>query len=321
MGAQSLKERIRIADAFASGRHPVVASAFYSAQKPQEELSQPELHQNTLIPFPAEFTQRQLDGDAATEAIFREHEHMGGPLIILDGFHLTVHTKGGPFLVLIDTDPRVDPLLSGIIFEAKQKFNQNQNWNIHRKIFEIGMLCFGNWGQKRFPIQTLQHQFSTPRIVLGELLLRTNVTDQECALMSLGMQAVGQGCDIPITMHIGEGARYSPHCRGKGPHAWNLIQNADKVVTVDWTNYPPSLLNVFSDARMVDREHLYTSFLHDYGTFPKFEQEHHPPDPEKYFEVENGENPLMATRDSVVYWNDFGGYLGTCRIPGGWDTL
>ncbi len=321
MSGSSLEKRLDTASAFASGHHPLIAAAYYSSQQPHEVEPLPPSHQEPIIPFPKEFSQRQLDGDKSTEAIFQAHEQTGEPLVLYDGFHLTLHTHAGPFLVLIDSDITADPFLAGMVHKAKEQFSTHPHWDIHRKMFEIGTLCFGNWGQKRYPLSVFQKAFSTQSIVLGELLYRTTVSDLDCAPMSLGMQAIAQRCGIPSTMHIGEGARYSMLCRGKGPHAWTIVQTDTGPITVDWTNYPPSVEIIFQHVKSNNPDKTYEIFLHRYGKFPQFQQERFPPNPDDYYRVESGEDIMAAMRHTAIYWNYKGKYLGTSHLPGGWDAI
>lgn len=321
MSGSSLEKRLETASAFASGHHPLITAAYYpSHQSHDGEVPLPR-YQKPIISFPKEFSQRQLCGDERTEAIFQAHEQTGGPLVLHDGFHLTLHTPAGPFLVLIDADITADPFLAGMVHKAQEQFNAHPHWDIHRKMFAIGILCFGNWGQKKYPLTVFQQSFSTQRIVLGELLYRTTVSDLDCAPMSLGMQAVAQRCGIPSTMHIGEGARYSMLCRGKGPHAWTIVQTETGPITVDWTNYPQSLETIFQQAASKNPEEVYAKFLHRFGKFPQFQQEPYPPNPDDYYLIESGEDIMSAMRHTAIYWNYKGTYLGTSHLPGGWDAI
>lgn len=330
MGAK-LGERLDTARTFANGTHPAILAAFYNGH-PAIEESAPLEHRQPRFPVPDKFTPQQLAGNKATNETIDIHEHTGEAIHIYDGFEVIFSdTAIGPISVLIDTNVDVDPLLAGIIDKAQTLFKNHSNWNIDRRVFELSMLCFGNWGQKRYPLAAFKNPFSPPKFVLGELILTTDVLDIECAFSAFAPQVVGQKCGINISLHTGRGASFSPYRSEEGQHGWNLVQNGDKQIVVDWMLYPPNVARLFASTRRKyinepDDEYqqykseLYEEFCKTYGTFPLWRQELYPPTLEQYYQLQTGENPGLATRNTMVYWNDLGEYLGSCSIPGGRET-
>jgi len=110
--------------------------------------------------------------------------------------------------------------------------------------------------------------------------------------------------------------RLSPYCYGGGMHAWNTIydENGDKRI-VDWTNYPPSLNQIFESFQTESVDNLDNRFSKIHFGFPHFVRESHPPPIDADIDL----NPIYLTRDSSVYRAFNGDYLGTSRMTGGWD--
>jgi hypothetical protein len=319
------KERLNAALRFANGA--AFIPAFYHTAPPNlEESNRIPDHYQPLLPFPAVLptgdlilTPRQLAGDMVTEKLLDAHGPTGEAIYISDGFNTTLaDTPIGPVRIFIDT--KTDRILAGIIHEAQTLFQTHPEWSTDRRVFELSLLCFGDWGQKRYPMESLKNLFSTPNIVLGELIWTTNVSDQECSPKSLAMQVTGQACGLGISWHEGVGARFSPYCHGEGPHAWNLVRDGSKKLVVDWTNYPPSIARLFASVKTIKSNELYEEFCKKYGAFSEFRHEKYPPTQDQYFDLQSGEHLEYAARNSVVYWNGKDEYLGSCSLPAGWES-
>jgi hypothetical protein len=318
MSNGALEARLHTLELFANGTHPIIQAAFWDTQ-PQPIEKVPLLpHRQPQISFPEIYTPRRLEGDTMTEQLIDAHLPTGEAIYIHDGFTAKIYTNIGPVIVLVDT--KCDPLLAGIINKAQTLFQENSTWDTSRRLFEIGLLCFGDWGQKRYPLDAFKQKDTIPQFVLGERVWTTDVLDLECTSLSMVMQAVAQQCDMNIHWHMGYAARFSTYCHGAGPHAWNIIEDGGTLVMIDWTNYPPQIAQLFAAAGTSNKDMVYDQFRKTYG-FPKFTQESYPPTQDQYDQLQNGDNPMLATRERVAYWNDLGDYLGSCSIPIEWSNL
>lgn len=325
---QSLEKSTEIAQYFASQRPFLVVNLY---NRPL--ISEPSIPRHaSRVKFPEHKSVHQLFNHNDTEESIKHGLSDGSAIHIYPGYSATVETKIGNVDLFIDTDVRVDPLLAGIIYQARKLFKTNPNWDIGRKMFEIGKLCLGDWGQKRYPLQSFKEGLSDLpseqrlKLVLGEHIWTTTASDIECAALGMCMQVVGQACDLDIGLYLGYSAKFSSNCRGNGPHAWNLVQAsfpADGQIVVDWTNFPPEKVEqLFESVKDRDADELYRRFLRIFGGFPPFVKDSNPPSAEDYYDFINGDKPMLGTLEKSVYWSDFSStYLGSCNLPRGWEGI
>ncbi len=308
----NLKERLEQLRLFETGEHPLMRAVFWN-EKNIDSASQSISPRKPLFPFPKELSDRRIKGDEATLQLLQENTSSGGAIRIYDGFEAILPCENGKIRVLCD--PKTDILMAGIIHKASKIIKDSTS--INERLFNIALLAFGDWGQKRYPIQSLQVAPGEQlEMYLGELIWTTDFADLNCAATSFAMQVIGQAAGLDISLHFGQAASFSPVWSATGSHAWNLVNTGKGQIVVDWMNYPPNILELFHSAGSIPKEELYDQFQRTNAGFPPFFQDPNPPNIDLFYEMQN--QPLITTRNYVVYWNDYGEYLGTCYMPGGW---
>lgn len=283
--------------------------------------------------FKGNLSYRQKKGDRETVREGNRNLQTGENVTIRDGFHTTIPLGDRDVFVFIDTE--TDPILHGIIDMAKESFSNNPSWSLSRKIFEICLLCFGNWGQDRFALE----EYESNRFMLGELIWCTKIQDFECMAFSLALQVIGQKTDLPIKWYGGKMERFSTNPQGAGRHSYNIACSDNGELVVDLTNYQiETLQNAFSDEsfRMKVEEDikqnkerkaiierakngLWEKFIRVFGNFPLKEIEKFPPKFDDYDKLISGDHLEFGLRNKAVYFDYQENYLFSCSLPGGWE--
>lgn len=351
MSKNELGSRLDFVTAIASGEHPVIRAAFWP--RPDKSRAQPEkwlvpeveISPIMPVPHPYTLTPEQKKGDRATRKLIKMNEHTGGPIIVYDGYYCFLDNEKGQLLVMVDS--KEDPFMTSIINRGQMLINADPPLSTDEVLFGLSLLMFGNW-QRFDKLEKQRFSFNSVKInkpafkkqrkenyltraYLGELVWNTQFQTQSCSLVSLGMQVAGQALIPDITWHHGQAARFSAHYDGAGLHAWSLVANADGSKTVlDLTNFPSNIVDqiynrVSQNVPIVDLTRaLYAVFKEKYGGFPRLVQDRFPPTMEQYDDLHDGTGnnftPLLAARHSMAYWSDEGTYLGSCRLPSGYDS-
>jgi hypothetical protein len=311
----SLRHRRDIATSFVDGSNPIIRAAFYN--KPPEYNQPTVVKRLPILTFQVsvdDLTPRQKEGDIRTIAEIENNFSSGSAIRIYDGFRTKIPIGERDILTFIDT--KTDIILASIIDRAKETFDENPSWSVSRKIFEICLLCFGNWGQARYPL----NDFVSDRFCLGELIWTTQVEDFECMVYSLALQVVGQACELPITWYAGNAARFS-HCRrGIGRHSCNLVKiENDKELVIDMTNYPPSLINLLSQTKSQTNDQLWEAFIKLFGNFPLKKIETFPPSLDRYYDLVSGDCLELGLRERILFYTEDDHYLFSSDLPAGWS--